>query len=236
MSLHIINAHNRNELLQALRGTDIRVPARTKGRTTHHVEKYTICHLLSALAMANEITFPLSVCQQDRPDVLMHACYSRIGVEITEAIPKQFARLCALMGRKYPNYWLPAIHFPWNTPNLSANDMCQLLQKHTVSCGGWVADEPEREWSDFILRVVDEKLKTLGNPDFEKYDRNWLSIYDNLPLPNVKIPQAVTKLRLLLENRWCLDPAFDTLFVEHSFTVVKITPTTSNCLVVNNLW
>jgi hypothetical protein len=34
------------DLLSALRMTDISVPARTSGRTTAHTEEYTICHLL----------------------------------------------------------------------------------------------------------------------------------------------------------------------------------------------
>jgi hypothetical protein len=237
MTLEIEKVWNRDDLFSALRGTDISVPPRNEGRTTAHRETYNICHLLSTLARVDELTFPISARQQDRPDVLISTGNTEIGIEITEAIPQQFAAFCAFVNREYPGHWLPAIHFPWDAPHLTDYDKVrELLRKRAVACSGWMADEPEREWADFILSVIDRKLKSLAEPDFGKHDRNWLSICDNLPLPMVHLAQAVIILRPLLRDRWFCHPGFDAVFVEHGSEIVKLTATQSTRFCVNNLW
>lgn len=232
-----INAvSNKNDLLLALRNTDITVPPRIEGRTTSDTEIYSICHLLSALAFADKLTFPFSVCQQDRPDALICLGNTEIGVEITEAIPTQFAHLCAVAQKRYPGHWVPTVHALWDEPNFTVAGMQALLEKSTPASSGWVADEPGREWANFILKCVDAKLDKLAKPDFGKHDQNWLAIYDNLPLPHVNLAHAVAILRPLLTDRWLCHPAFDALFVEHNLTIAKITATASAHFAVNNLW
>jgi hypothetical protein len=180
---------------------------------------------------------------------------TEIGVEITEAIPKQYAHFCAVAQQKYPDHWLPAIHPLWDAPSFTDAEMQVLLEKspakveagqaesksanlyiRRVASGGWVADQAEREWANFILQCIDAKLKTLANPEFCKRDQNWLSIYDNLPLPNVNLAQAVAILRPCLTERWRHCPSFGSIFVERSFTVVWITANTSKCFAATDLW
>jgi hypothetical protein len=253
MTLEIANALNRDDLFSVSRREDISVPATRKVRTTTHAETYTIYHLLSTLAAADKLTFPLSVYQQDKPDALIRAGNTEIGVEITEAIPKQFAHLCAVAQQKYPGHWLPAIHPLWDAPEFTSIEMQALLEKcdpskvradqaekelylRCITSGGWVADQAEREWANYVLKCVDAKLDKLAKPDFGKHEQNWLSIYDNLPLPHVRLAQAVAILRPLLTDRWLRQPAFDTLFVEHNFTIAKITASVSAHFAVNDLW
>jgi hypothetical protein len=256
----LTDIQNSSDFMSALGGIDIAVPARIDGREKHHTETYIACRLLSTLAEADRLRFPVSVSRRDppndRPDVVMRTGNGQVGIEITEAIPEQFAHLCAVAQQKYPGHLLPAIHPLWDAPTFTPAEMKALLEKSSakeggadqaerdsanfylrcVASGGWVADQAEREWANFILNCVNAKLDNLAKPDFGKYDQNWLAIYDNLPLPHVNLGHAVAILRPLLTNRWLCHPAFDALFVEHNLTIAKITATASMHFAVNNLW
>lgn len=256
MTLEIVTALTRDDLFSALRRKDILVPASRKCRTTAHTETYIFCHLLSTLAIADTLTFPLSVHQQDKPDAVIRVGNTAIGIEITEAIPQQFAHLCAVAQQKYPRgHWLPAIHPLWDAPTFTPAEMQALLEKCapgkagsdqaeresaklSLRCiaSGWIADQAESEWANYILKCIDDKVATLAKPDFSKYDQNWLSIYDNLPLPTICLSRALKILRPLLTNRWLCHPTFNTLFVEHNLTIIKITAHASTHFAVNDLW
>jgi len=53
-----------------------------------------------------------------------------------------------------------------------------------------------------MLSIVDTKLTKLAQAGFTRFERNWLSIYDNLPLPHVHLEQAVAILLPLLQSHW----------------------------------
>jgi hypothetical protein len=71
---------------------------------------------------------------------------------------------------------------------------------------------------------------------FREFDQNWLSVYENLPLPHIHLGKAITLLRRLLQACWSRIPKFDTLFVERGPVVARITPKSSDHLVLNDLW
>ena len=114
--------------------------------------------------------------------------------------------------------------------------MRHLLKLQAVSLGGWVGDRPEQEWARFVQRLVETKLAKLARPEFQKFGQNWLSVYDNLPLPNVHLGDAIRILRILLEDCWSCEPAFDTLFIERGPVIAKITARESEHLMVEDLW
>lgn len=226
----------KDDLCAALMGVDISVPARTAGRKTPHTETYTISHLLSTLAEGNLLSYPLSVTHRDKPDFLIEGGTSKIGIEVTEAISQQYAAYCALAEREFPDVLLEPAHFRWGAPNLTVDEMRELLRQSQLTSDGWVGDGPEQEWALFIQSAVDTKLAKLARSDFGKFDHNWLSVYDNLPLPNLHLGNAIAILQPLLQDRWSLAPAFDTLFVEHGPVIAKITAGGSAHLVLNDLW
>lgn len=254
IGLEIAKVQNRNDFLSALRKTDRSVHPRTAGRTKDEVETYTICHLLSTLATADELAFPLSVQGRDRPDVLieMGNFNVKIGVEITEAMPTQFADLSAFAEQKNPGHAVPAIHLGLNAPKFTYDEKRALLERtppkvqtekeatnrdlRRNKSSGWVAGEAEKEWADYILCCVYNKLNKLAKSEFRKYDQNWLSIYDNLPLPNVELTQAVAILRPLLSENWLRPLHYHAVFIEHNFTIVRITPNSEKCFIVNDPW
>ncbi len=236
MKLRIDKAANPNELLSKLQLVDIAVPGRAKGRKSHHTERWTICRLLATLADTTRLRFPVSVVHQDRPDALIQADSMMIGVEISEAITPQYAEYCALAEREFPGKWLEPAHFRWGAPSLTVKEMRALLQQDRLTSDGWAGNTPEQEWAHFILSLVETKLEKLSKDGFERFDQNWLAIYDNLPLPNIYLERAIDLLRPMLERQWQKMPGFDALFVEHGPVIAEITATGSIHLILNDLW
>jgi hypothetical protein len=232
-----IQAASAEELWAELKRVDISVPARTDGRTTHDTETWTICRLLSTLAKAEHLCFPLRVVHRDRPDFEIDAGSRKAGIEITEAITQQFAAYCALAERECPDALLELAHFGWDAPNRTTEEMRALLCQSQLTSDGFAGDRPEQDWARFILSTVDSKLAKLARPDFTKFDENWLSIYDNLPLPDIfDLDKAIAFLRPLLQDRWSRTPSFHVVFVEHGAVIAKITASGSENLVLNDIW
>lgn len=223
-------------LFASLRGIDLTVPGRTEGRKTHHTETWTICRLLSTLAAADLLTFPVSVTHRDRPDFLIQDGRKTIGVEITEAISQQYAAYCALAEREFPGVFLEPAHFRWDSPDRTVEEVRTLLRQTQLTSDGWAGDHPEREWALFMQSAVSTKLEKLAHPDFMKCEQNWLSIYDNLPMPNIFLADAIGFLRPLLEDCWSRTPGFDTLFIEHGPVIARITSRGSDHLILKDLW
>lgn len=236
MSLNIPTVQSSLDLLAVLRVVDLSVPGRIDGRTTDHTETWTIARLLSTLADSDRIAFPLTVTHRDRPDALIQFGAQRIGLEITEAVSKQYAAYCALAEREFPNVLIEPAHFRWGSPSLSTEEMRALLRQSQLTSDGWAGDRPEQEWARFVHSTVDAKLAKLALPGFEKFDQNWLAIYDNLPLPNVRLAKAIELLRPLIQDRWSSDPCFHALFIEHGPVIACITPRGSEHLLLNDLW
>lgn len=132
MKINLPTLATLGELLQALRGIDISVPGRTDGRTTDHTEAWTICRLLSTLSASGDLKFPVSLQHRDRPDFCLTDAVGQVGIEVTEAIPKQYAAYSALAEREFPGALLEPSHFRWGAPVLSSDEMRALLKKTGV--------------------------------------------------------------------------------------------------------
>lgn len=89
--MNMIEATSATELLKRLTALDISVPLRTEGRTKDHGERAWICRFLATFAETGLLDFPLCVDHIDRPDIVLHLPSSSIGLEITEAVPKNWA-------------------------------------------------------------------------------------------------------------------------------------------------
>lgn len=171
-----IRYQDRVALLSALQQTDIRPSPRPKKRPTKQTEIWTICRLLSTLAEADELEYPLSVAHKDRPDILILADGTKIGVEITEAVPPQYAEFMALAAREFPNALIEPGHFGWDSPKRTIPEMRKLLSQSKLTAPGWVGDQPEQEWAGFIEGVVRTKLEKLAAPEFAKFSQTgWQS-------------------------------------------------------------
>lgn len=236
MATNIAIAKTKNDLVSILRNIDISVPLRTEGRKSHHAERWTICRLLSTLAEYDALVFPLSLIDRERPDFLLQCSETRVGIEVTEAISEQYAAYVALAEREFPDALLEPAHFRWGAPNMSVEDMRNLLRQDQLTSSGWAGDRPEREWALYIESVIETKLSKLSKPGFDLFPENWLAIYDNLPLHNIDLEKAIGFLLPKLSHIWAKSPMFHSIYIEHGPVIIQFSPNETAHMVLNDLW
>lgn len=236
MKLNLPVSNNEDEFFVSLRTVDISVPARTNGRSTEHTEIWTGCRVLATLGKHNRLKFPVAVTHRDRPDFLIQLGDSNVGIEITEAIPTQYAEYAALAEREFPEVFLDYGHFRWGSRKMSLKKMRQLLSQDCLTAPPWEGKSAEIEWANYIECSIRTKTAKLAQEDFAKYSSNWLAIYNNLPVPNVHLQDAVTLLRAKINDIWSQIPTYDTIFIEHGPVLVEITGTTAEHHVLFDLW
>jgi hypothetical protein len=229
VALNISQVHTKENLLEELRRFDDGVPKRTKGRRSKHTEAWMICRLLSALANAGRLVYPLSVCHRSAdnksggPDFVVHQKNGSIGVEATEVVPEGWAEYCALAEREFPDVILEPGLFRHDAPRRTKKELRKLLRQNKLSSRGWAGNEVEKEWALFFTESIEGKLTKLRGPHFERQDVNWLSMHDNAPQAAVDLQEAVGLLLPFLQNAWSNRLCFDAVFVEHDTTLVCIT-------------
>lgn len=236
MLFAITSAENKTELCSVLCATDISVPLRTEGRTTHHTETWAICRLLATLAESSLVSYPVSVQHCDRPDFHITFGASQVGVEVTEAVSEQYAAYSALAEREFPDVFLEPGHFRWGSPKLSVDEMRSLLRQPQLSAPPWVGDRAEREWALYMQSVIESKLTKLAKPGFRLFSENWLSIYDNLPLCHIHLGKAIAFLLPTLASCWSRSPCFSVIYIEHGPVIVRLSPSSVRHLALSDLW
>lgn len=184
-----IVANTSVELLDKLRVTDISVPLRTEGRTSEDCERWSICRFLAAYADADFIRYPLTVLKHERPDFLLSFPGTTVGVEITEAVPPDWARANAIRENLDDDDVIFLQHFDPDEPRRASKEI------HKIARGlrhgdGWTGDAPERHWAKVMLHFTKKKAESLTKPGYEPLGTYWLIIYDNWPLPAVETGKA----------------------------------------------
>jgi len=176
------------ELLSTLKEIDISVPLRTEGRTTEHCEQWSICRFLASFAGSELLSYPFCVVHRDKPDFLLELAQYNVGIEHTEVVPKNSAAIDAY--REHKNIDGPFFmkrHHPDDTQLRGANLDREASSRNPGD--GWAGDSVEREWTGAMKSFIQEKVEKSKKPDFELFERNWLLMYGNWPLP--ALDQAV---------------------------------------------
>ncbi|MBK8753465.1 MAG: hypothetical protein IPL99_18280 [Candidatus Competibacteraceae bacterium] len=230
----LIIACSSTDLLQQLHTIDISVPPRTEGRTTKQCEQWSICRLLATYAETDLLGYPLRVEHKDRPDIILSMSSVCVGIEITEAVPKNWAWATAMaLKNNYDNPRLIPRFQPRETKLPS--DEVERIARGDSRGSIWSGDSVEREWAKIMVYFSQEKAKKYANLDFEKFQKNWLVIYDNWPLPAVEEDKAAILFHQLLAN--LKEPLpFDRVFVECSKTFWEFTLASYACHAINDLW
>ena len=234
--LNNLNAATHQELIDQLKSIDISVPPRTEGRKTHHTEIWSITRLLATLCECQKISFPFALSHRDKPDFLVNLEHLIIGIEVTESIPQKYAEFCALAEREFPSVPFDNGHFRWDMEVLTKNEMRAILTNPKNMSPPLSGDLAELEWAVFIKESVDGKLVKLANVGFDKFDQNWLTIYDNLPIHNINLEKAIGFLKDLLKDSWGVGWSFDAIFIERGPVIVKVTADSSEHLKLKDVW
>lgn len=233
---NIPTAATKNDLISTLSSFDITVPLRTEGRKTSHVERWTICRLLSTLAKNELLGYPVALKHRDRPDFLLQHHETKIGIELTEASSEQYAAYSALAEHEFPDSFLEPGHFRWGKPKRTIEEMRELLRQEQLTSPPWGGDHAEREWALYFQSVVETKLLKLAKLGFETFNENWLVIYDNLPLQHIHLEKAIGYLLLEMERTWASTIGFSTIYIEHGAVFVKLTPNETTYMTLYDLW
>jgi hypothetical protein len=231
-----IRAKSPSELLAILKARNISVPPRTEGRTKEHCERWSICRLLSTLAARNLIQYPVHLHHQDKPDFRMQTGRDIVGIEVTEAIPQDYAAATALSEKENPDAVIDMSLFKWGGQSKTVDELREIISQKKLTGPGWEGDTPEGEWGEAITQVLETKHLRLVSPDFQMASTNWLQIYDNLPLSN---PDPILSLNSLFPNLrsyWSRSPRFDTIYVDSGEEIFRLTVSGWDRWSVNNLW
>ena len=186
-----IAAASASRLRNTLSAIDISVPLRTEGRTTDHAETWSICRFLATFSEVFE--YPLTLSHQDRPDFLLAEPGRKIGIEVTELVPRNYAAIDAY--REKRNVEGPFGLQRHNPEDPPLRGPALAAQAESVDSGDvWVGDSVERDWAAAARVAICGKITKADKDGFERFDEDWLLIYDNWPVPGLDQEKAILLL------------------------------------------
>ena len=137
-----IAANSNAELIKALTSINIGVLPRNEGRTKEQCERWLICRWLSTLTTVNGINFPLRVTKREKPDFQIYSGSLTLGVEVTEAIPTDYARASALAERENPDASIDISLFKFGETK-TLKEIRQICNQRKLTGEGWAGDSAE---------------------------------------------------------------------------------------------
>jgi hypothetical protein len=222
------------DLRALLAGTDLSVARRTEGRTKEGTELWTICRLLATLNQQGRLHFPLKIVHGDKPDCELVQGNSSTGIEITEAISQSYSACLALAERTKPDAVIDLSLFGPDSPRKTAQELKDIIAATSLTGLGWEGNSAEEDWATFTAANISSKHAKLGC--YRQFPVNWLAIYDNLPLPNVNLADAIARLGPKIAPLWSRKPCFDAIFIERGPVIVEFTRSNSAYHILVDLW
>lgn len=172
------DARSPEELDRELRANDVRVPGRTQGRTTAHTETWVACRFLATVAGTDLLQYPVRVEPGDRPDLVLSGPAGLIGIELTEAISTDQAKVDAMVEREGRSDFRPIPRYRIPDPTRSRSEI-RALARGQSQILPWMGDSVERDWVEAMLHIVARKAVAFFKPGFVHHPANWLLMYDN---------------------------------------------------------
>ena len=166
------------DLDRKLRANDVRVPHRTQGRTTGHAETWVACRFLATIAGTDLLHFPVRVEPGDRPDLVLSQPTGRIGIELTEAISTDQAKVDAMVEREGASDFRPIPRYRVSDPHRSQAEI-RALARGEARILPRMGDAVERDWVEAMLQIVARKAAVFLKPGFVRHPTSWLLVYDN---------------------------------------------------------
>ncbi|MBN1905225.1 MAG: hypothetical protein JW927_09030 [Deltaproteobacteria bacterium] len=229
----VFKANTVQEYKKLLLDADFRVPERSDGRTKDDVEKYDLSHLLLCLMQCDLLTFPLELIHRNRPDFLLVMGNKSIGIEHTEAIHQNIAHKEFLMDQNNgPSTWFISPISP-NDLSKSKKELMKEIQENAHG-DGWWGDSPEISWKEVMLHFIQKKLSIAQKVGYEKFDENWLLIYNNWSLPSLNIYGVIPTFFQEVKNSGALKE-FDRIFITKDKEFCDISSTGVTVHNVDNL-
>lgn len=188
----IVSVERLGHLASALRAANVTVPGRANGRTHDQVEIYSLIRVLASRPYRLS-DFPLKLVKRERPDFLLSANGVVTGVEHTEAVPQNAAKEASLRDRGIgpETYYVQPAAIGERAK--SSKEIRAEIEAGKMG-EGWMGDSAERSWVEAMTQFVSDKIQSAQSPDYARFDRTWLVIYDNWPAPILNHAKAVPLL------------------------------------------
>ncbi|HMN15031.1 MAG TPA: hypothetical protein PKD55_22160 [Bellilinea sp.] len=206
------------EIDQTLRRVNVVVPGRADGRTKEHTERYSLARLLASVP--NELSYPLMIVHDDRPDFVLASLEDHIGIEHTEIVPENVARSSFLRSKGLG----PDVYFTPKAAYGEERKTAQELKDEILSDkpgGCWHGNAPERETADAIVGFALAKASSAQKAGYRTFDRNWLLMYNNWPGPAVNLFESASlaHARLVADGTF---EQFDRVYVLGSRALIEM--------------
>jgi len=200
----------------------IKVSARGRGRTKEQCEKRSICRLLATLSENNLIIeYPLKLYHRDRPDFNLKFETKSIGIEVTEAIQQDYAEAVAITEKEDLETIIDLSLFKWGAKKKNSKELREVISQEKIG-ETWEGDRVESEWAQAIWDAVKKKTAKLNA--FQRFDEDWLLIYDNLPLPTPNLRKSLEYFRKISVSYWNYNE-FKMIFIESDYNIVGMSKT-----------
>lgn len=195
MEEHTFN--NNSDVYTYIKNEDTSIPNRSDRNRKRQIEIHSIVNLLEQFKQNIFTEFPAKLIHSDRPDFRIISKNNAVGIEVTEAIPEQLARTEAVANQHFSNGVLiePEI-FEKDVPHRTNDEIVRILKKSNNELFGppSFGKSIEKRWIQGILNCVGIKTKKLNNTEFEKFQMNWLLIYDSQIRSGLNKEYVLTKL------------------------------------------
>jgi hypothetical protein len=201
----------------------ISVSPRGVGRTSAETEMWSICRLLATLNRMSRLGFPLKLVKSERPDfVISFNGDEAIGIEVTEVVDQDFARVQTLPEAREPASVLDRSLFRWGDARRSLAELREIASQTRLTGPGWSGFAVESEFATAMQDRIAHKTRKLAEDTYSRFGEDWLLIYNNLMLPQPDLPLAVSYLRSNLARYWSGD-GFTRVFIESQRSIVEMT-------------
>jgi len=220
-----ISAKSNSELEDHLSSLDISMPAKTEGRATEHCERWSICRLLATMCANGVLQYPIHLHHRnpDRPDFRLDYGKKAIGIEVTEAVPQNLAAVDAPVERENIKCHIEFPKFKLNEKRKTTHELRDMLASDKLTDPGWGSNGREIGWSRDMCLTCKKKTVKLCNPEYTRFQENWLLIWDELPYIGTNYELAGEYLLEHLNTYWNETEVFSAILIDVGSEIIRIT-------------
>jgi hypothetical protein len=138
---------------------------------------------------------PSVIAASEKPDFVLTTAAGHVGVEVTAAVYSEYVRARRIHREMLPDRCIDTTHLKDREPRRSKG---KLLEEIASIGNEW----PELgqgmcDWRDKISLAVNRKRMKLKAQEYQKFDQNWLFIYDDPGLANDVVTRDLALEHLL---------------------------------------
>lgn len=225
LNIEVITVDELTKLVDSLK-TD--VPYRGPERKTEHCEKWLLNQVLSSLLSNKLLRLPFRLAKRERPDFIVEMDNILYGIEATEIIHPDFARLQTLPEAKGDNSLLDSSLFKWGQPSRSTSELKEIAKREELTGSPWMGDSVEEEFAQSVLDTVMSKHRKLIS-GYSRPGVDCLMAYHNQSTPGLNYDKAFKLAQIALEKYW--GAGFDIILVLKDRYLFVLTPKKSFVLI-----